>query len=223
MADYAAFISRGDVERAVLGLLSEPPEGSTYPLLAYYLARRERIAGLRPRTLPLPPAPESFRGSHDFEAYVQDLCPMVIAVVRPTGRPERKEGATYGQWFDVQVGAVVIAADEDSTRALADEYGAAVMAAMLENGKLNGFAVRTEFAAFPTTQFFDPTKRKLQRAVAGFSTYVEGVVGEWGGPTPLQPLTSDPYAVPGALPTVLPNGPGLTLTAIPADKPLPPQ
>lgn len=200
MADiYGALIARGDVEHAALKVLSTPPDGSTYPLLAYYLAERERQQHLKPRTLPLPPASDSYRGGLDFNAYAQDLCPMVIAVAQVIGPPERKEDARYGQWFSLQVGVIVVAADEDSTRALADEYGIALTAAIAQNGSLGKFATSTNLTGYPVTEFLDPTKRRLMRSVATFETYVEGVVGERQGP---QDYGRDPYAIPPGLPTV---------------------
>jgi hypothetical protein len=216
---FGSIISRGDVERAVLRLLRTPPEGSTYPLLVYYLAERERQAGLPARTLPVPPAPESFRGTLDFTAYVQDLCPMVLAVVQPVGAPERLEGATYGQWYDVQLGAVIVGTDEDSTRALADEYAASIMAAVLQQGSLGGFAIKTDLSAAPKTEFFDPKQRRLVRSIVGFRTQVAPIVGEWGGPSRLVPLGPDPYAEPGVLPTV--ESVDVTLDALTPADPLP--
>jgi hypothetical protein len=196
---YGPLVARGNVESAALATLSQPPEGGFQPLIVYYLAAVERANGLPPKTLRVPPGERSYLGGIDFETYGGDQLPTLIAVAQPVNAPERDGGGEYGQWFELQVAAVVSAESEDDARSLADSYGIAATALILQHGALGGLAVKTNLNDFPRTEFVDPDDRRLMRSVAGFHVLVQPVVTERYRPLSFGP---DPYADPGYCPEV---------------------
>jgi hypothetical protein len=192
---FGPLVSRGDVEAAVLAQLQSPVSG-----IVFYIAERERRAGLSPRTLPTPPSLMSYRGGIDFETFKRDETPLLIAVVQPTGEPERLDSTNYGQWFEVQVAAVIRDESEDEARGLADHYGIAVAACLSQNGGLGGLenVVRTRLVGFPRVEFVNPDVREVIRSVQTFRVEVDPVLAERYGPTKAQPgPPKDPYGPPG--------------------------
>jgi hypothetical protein len=195
---FGPFVSRADVEHAVLNTLQTPPAGTGYPALVYYLAEAERLAGQPAHTFDMPPS-GSYRASLDFTRYIADGLPLLIVVVKPTGRPERYERGQYSQWFDVQVAAVVKGDDEDAARALADAYGVAIANLIEQSGGLGPnrdstgrFAIKTNLEAFPDVEFEESatSSRNVLRTVVTFQTCVAPVLIETGPPS----FPQDPYA-----------------------------
>lgn len=161
--------------------------------LPTYLWEAERANGLRKGTLPHPPTPKSYRGGLDFFDWEQDECPTVIAVVNPMGEPERTASIGYSQWFEIQVGAVVIDDNPDIARAIAGYYGSAVTGAILQNGDLGGMASRTVMTAAPKLEFQDPDERIDLQVAATFESLVAPIVTDQGGPAVPTPPDSPQY------------------------------
>lgn len=172
-----------DVETAYLRLLQD-----WLPAMLYVL---ERQKGLPRHSIIRPPGPSSYIGGLDFDTYEQDLCPMITVVVNPTGGTERN-GAGYGQWFEVQVGVSVVSESEDEARLAAGYLGIAASAAITQNGSLGGLATRTEMISAPGTEFIDSDIRRLCLSRAVYQTFVDGLVDPNSGPgTPTPP--DSPY------------------------------
>lgn len=206
---FGSIIGRNLVEQAVLSLLSTPPSGSSFPLIQFYLAEVERQQGLAAQTLPPPPGVDSYRGGLDFDTFEQEWAPVITCVAEPTGIPERREEGVYGSWYEIRVGAVVTEQDEDTARLLADRYGAALMACLLQNGGLGTrtdfptgttvpFATRTVLELAPETTFPNPRMRRLQQSTVILRTFVDQIATEPG------PITfpASPYTTPSAWPTI---------------------
>lgn len=193
-------IDRFHVEHAVLDTLRKPPVDGGKPRIAYYLADVERQRGLKARSLPLPPAEESYRGGMDFETFKEDQFPLLIAVVKPDGPPIPLDTLrTYGQGFSVQVAATVDAETEDEARALADRYGIAVAGAILAHGSLGIGATNTSLTGFPDPEFPDVDMRAIIRSIVTFTTYIAPVID--GSATPWS-WSTDPYQIPSDWPEI---------------------
>lgn len=208
-AIFGSLRGHPDVEAAVLSTLRT--------WLPTMLRVRERRLTMPPGTLRDPPGADSYIGGIDHENWEQDLCPMVIVVVNPTGNAERNSGS-YGQWFEVEVSATHIESTEDESRVMAGHVGVAVMAALTQNGGLGGFASRTELASAPRVEFVDPDQRRLTRSITVFHVFVDGLVSENAGTNTPTPAASPQY--PGSptqpftdWPTVV--TPSVTLVAEP--------
>lgn len=207
---FGPVIGREVVEQQVLALLQTPPAGSSYPLVVYYLAEYERRRGLQPQTLPIPPGTDSYRGGLDWDQFEEEWAPQITVLVQPTGSAERYNDESgegiYGQWYEIQVGALVTEQDEDGARLLADRYAAALMLCLLQNGDLGTrvdyagntvpFATRTVLESAPRTDFLNDRLRRLVRSVVTIHSFVEQVVQETGpqtfGPNPYAPAPNWP-------------------------------
>lgn len=206
---FGGILGREQVEQAVLTTFQTPPAGSSYPLIVYYLAEVERQRGLNPRTLPVPPGPDSYRGGLDFDTFEEQWAPQLTVLAEPVGSAERHEEGVYGQWYEIRVGALVTEVDEDAARLLADRYGAAVGALLAQNGGLGTrvdfttgttipFATKTNVESVPRTEYPDPLLRRFVRSVVTLHTFVDQIVQE-DGPQAFGP---DPYATPLGWPTI---------------------
>jgi len=191
--DYGPMKGRGEIEAHVLATLAT--------WIIPYVAAYERLYRLVPRSVPVPPAPESIHGGIDFETWDAAIAPELIALVQPAGGMERYPQEGYGQWFEVQVAAVVhTEGDQDGTRRLADIYGTLLQALLTEQGAfgtaLDGvtpFADRTRLMEGAAIAFLDDTVRDVARATVIVHTFVAGLANDLAGPR-VPPL--DPYAVP---------------------------
>lgn len=211
---FGPYISRADVQNAVLTLLQTPPIGA-YPLIVHYLAEAERHASEQARTFD---TPLTYRGGIDLEVYQADLLPAIIVVAAPVGRPERYDVGEYAQWFNVQLAAIVKAESEHDARELADAYGLAMGLLVAQHGGLGEstvnpgtpFAEKTNLEAFPNVEFAvsATASRNVQRAVVTFQTLVQPVLTETGPPA----FNLDPYGAPDDLPLV--SDVEVTLTAV---------
>lgn len=186
--------------------------------LPTYLWEIERANVLVRGTIPHPPTPESFRADRDFLGWQQDECPTVIAVVNPTGETERSASAGYSQWFEIQIGAVVIDETEETAELIAGYYGTAIQGAILQNGSLGGISQRTEMTSAPRLEFQDPDERLGLQAAATFEVLVPMIVNDRIGPDAPTPAQSSQYGgAPSApfndWPTV--RTPGLQVQAEP--------
>ena len=206
---FGSIVSRDLVEQAVLGVLQTPPSGSTYPLIAYYIAELERQLGLQPQTLPLPPGPSSYRGGLDFDTFEQEWAPVIMCVANPSGIAERKHEGFYGSWYEIRVAALVTEQDEDTARQLADRYGAAVMACLAQNGGLGTrtdfvtgtavpFAEKTIVDTVAETTFPNPRMRRLAQSTVTLRSFIDQIVTE-PGPTS---FPANPYTLPAPWPTI---------------------
>lgn len=197
---YGLGSGRGDIEEQVIRTLRD--------WIVPYVADYERQNELNPRTLPVPPTPESIHGGIDFVTFSAELFPELIVVVQPTGPVERYgEDGTYGQWFSVDVAAIVtVEGDQNLTRGLADAYGEILQKLIPQQGafgfKADGvsdFAVRTRLESAYSLEFQDETVRDIMRATVMARTFIEDLVSDYEGPR-VPPV--DPYAVPIPLPLI---------------------
>lgn len=193
VAIYGGGIGRGDLEAHVLQTLRS--------WIVAYLADYEREQGIPPRTLPIPPTPESFHGGLDFQTFSSDLTPELIVVCQPERTVERYGDGTYGAWFTVDVGAVCyVEGDQDRTRALADAYGTVLQKLLPQQGAfgfqadgVTDFATRTRLEEPYALSFVDESVRDIVLATTRVLTFLEALVVDYSGPrTP----PTNPYAVP---------------------------
>lgn len=210
--EYGPLVSRWQVEQAVLNTLQQPPANDvTYPRVVYYLAEVERMNGLAPRTIPLPPGANSYRGGADFDTMQAEWFPMIHVVANPVGNAEAVDPATYGQAYQVQVAATVGDDDEDTARMYADHYGIAITGCLLQKGSLGGISSSTILERMPNTELLASGARQVARSVMEFTTTVVATVGT-SGPTS---WPDDPYDDAPVWPVV--NEVNVTLTAKPID------
>lgn len=199
---YSQVVTLHDVEQAVISQLRT--------WIPACLAEVERQAGIAPGTIPSPPdAINSFTGGIDFNTWSPALTPVLITVVQPVGEPEREYGnGTYLQTFEIQVATIVQEGDEDTSRAVAQFYGAAVMMALVQHGSLGTFsqtgnqvALKTVLAGYPHTIFPDPSPnaRRVVRSEVTVHSLIDQVVTETAGPATPPSL---PYQAPGDWPEV---------------------
>jgi hypothetical protein len=173
-----------DVEFAVLNTLE-----TWLPVMLRVLERRHSLpAG----TLREPPGRSSYIGGTDLTSWREDICPMVIAVVNPTGQTEHNS-AGYGQWYEVEVGTIHIEASEDEARVMAGHVGTAVMASLAQHGSLGGLATRTNLISAATVELPDPDERVVSRSRSMFHVFIDGLVDDTAGPNTPTPPDSPQY------------------------------
>lgn len=195
------------VKQATITLLSAPPtdvngEVAGSPLIVYYLAEVERQAGLRPGTLPTPPAPDSYYGGVDFESWNEDLLPSIIVVVDPIDEPAPFGDGTIGHWFEMQIGVVVQADSEDAAQMIASHYGTAIMGAVLQSGDLGGVANGTELTLAAKVELLEDEENRLfAKSVLTVRTYLDQIVARFIGPAGPVSWPTDPYTPPPDWPT----------------------
>jgi hypothetical protein len=184
-AIYGPLIGTWDVEQAVIKTLDE--------WIDSYLTAVERDHEIRPRTLARPSQVDGIYGGIDFESWEEDLLPALIVVVNlaPNG-DELLASAGYGQWYEVQIGAVVIGDDEHQARELGSHYIAAAAGVLVQQGSLGGFAGRTELVVAPHVEFPNLEERRLANGVCAVNVFVEPIVDEKLGPVSPDPLTNPP-------------------------------
>lgn len=200
MSIFGTLIEAQQVENAVLSTVAV--------WLPDYLAETERQLGLRNRQVPRPPAPESLFGGIDFLSVEQDLCPSIIAVVQPTGEPELTGTGDYNQWFEIQIGTVVIGEDEHQARLYARAYAGMLTLLATQKGSFGGLCQRTRLTDSPRVSWLDPDLRTVCLTVATVHSMVDGSVNEKAGPE-----TTDPHSSvlwPGNPDSPWPNWPNVT-------------
>ena len=187
-----ALIGPNDVEDAILATLR-----TWLPLYLYEIEQDNELdeQSLRSSGAGAGNA-ASYRGGIDFELWQEDELPVVIAVVKPIGRPERSASAGIGQAYDVQV--AVIYADTESehiSRRQAAYYGVAIQGAILQQGGLGDTLaelVETRLENAPATSFRDPDERRLVECTTGFRVFVQPIVddqlGLYVAPPPAPPF-----------------------------------
>lgn len=191
-------VSRGNVTQAVLTTLAA--------WLETYLADLERQNGLNLNDVPRPPTPESVHGALDFLAWRRDLTPEVIVIAEPYGEAELFGEGQYSQWYEVQIGTVIVTDDESTSTQIADIYGAAIEGCIAGNGDLSGLAERTRMIVASKTEFEDAAVRGVQRSVVVFRTLIENVVSETtrpAVPVPDGQLPPEPFDATSANLTVI--------------------
>lgn len=176
-----------NVEQTVLGTLTA--------WLDLYLHDLERQNDLAAGTIPRPPAPESLIGGTDFESWQEDLLPMLIVVVNPAGNPEINRPDGYSQAYQVDIAAVLTAADERTARMYAGLYAAAAMGVIIQpHGPLDELANHTTLTGAPSVALPDPEIRRLARGQCSFSIIVDGIANDDDGP--IDPLPQQDPSIP---------------------------
>ena len=156
-----------------------------------YLAEIERKEGLRNKTIPRPPTPESFHGGLDATGWQAPELPKIIVQVQPEGGPERDISVGYDQAYRVIVTAVVLANGgseafsegnvEDEARQLASLYGAASMLLTQQTG-LGGLSLDVILTGTPALSFPNPDERSIVKADTEFRVHVGPVIEQNKGP-----------------------------------------
>lgn len=199
-ATFGVIVSRNQIEAAVLSLLSSPPpaSGSSYPLVAYYLAEIERQSGLAAKTFPLPPGPSSYRGGADAMTMLAEWFPMYSVVVQSQST-EYLDRFNLAATYKLQVTATVADDSEDTARLYADGLGAAAAKALMDFGSLGGIASSTMLTDAPDIAFLDA--RDARQVARSTVTAMVSVMPVLQLATP-QTWGADPYVDPTAWPTV---------------------
>jgi hypothetical protein len=182
---FGPLVGGSTIEAAVLDTLRT--------WLPTYLWEVERQHNIAKGTLPHPPTPESYHGGVDFSSWQEDTCPEVIVVCNPTGEPERSGSVGYSQAFEIQIAAVVIDAEEDTSRLVAGYYGEALQGALVQQPALGGLAEHTVMTSAPHLELQDPDERRLHQVSAAFQTFIAPIVIDQGGPDVPTPSDSPLY------------------------------
>lgn len=206
-------VTRKDVTDAVVSLLTDTP-GETPNWLELYLREIESQKGILHR-LPRPSKPESVHGGLDFESWDESLIPEIIVVAQPAaGGAERRASGDYDQWYEIEVAVMIVERDQQRAIDIADYYGAAIMAAIVQNNEIGALdAVMTELVSAPKTEYDQVETRTWARSVGTFRTLVQAVVNDRNRPdlpTPIPPLA------PNEATSV-----DITLDTYPVDEPIP--
>lgn len=149
--------------------------------LDYYLARAEDAEGLLAGTVP---RPREWRlpQTRDGTARI-DLMPMVVVTTSGVRDPQRFDGHVDAVW-DITVAALVHGADYDTTARDAGVYGAAIRAAIDQNGDLGrgagadwqrGFAAYTHWTGESYDAVSDAQQRTLGEAGVHFAVHVTAI------------------------------------------------
>lgn len=171
-----------------------------------YVAALERETGREPRSVPLPKA--WVRRNDAVARWPENRVPAIALVSPGLSTDPVKDGeGNYSCAFELAVGAIVNARDQQSANDLAKLYAAAIRTLLLQRGDLGGFANGTVW----TKEGYTDTPADYLKigaiATVTFDVIVEGVAVDHGGP--LAP-SDDPYLDPGDWPTVATTA--LTLT-----------
>lgn len=170
---FGPLLSTWDVDQAVLATLRKWWDE--------YIAAVERQKGVPVKTIPRPPGDESFRRGLDFEYYEEDGLPAVIVNSKPSGEPEVHPSTGYTQRYEVKIGCICEAEDEQTAQKRAAFNGAASQL-LVQQSELGGFAERTRMIAAPELDMPDDEDRWLCRAITGFYVWVAPVVIAEAGP-----------------------------------------
>lgn len=104
------------------------------------------------------------------------MCPGLKAA------PEREGAGTYRARWDLQAGAVVSASRPSQTRQLAQLYGAAIRAAILQRPSLGGFAQAVTWTDEANGDMSPVDSRSLGYTSVAFTVDVTDAVDAMGGP-----------------------------------------
>lgn len=107
------------------------------------------------------------------------------------GAPEREGAGSYRARWDLQAGAVVSASRPAQTRQLAQLYGAAIRAAILQHPGLGGFAQAVTWTDESNGDMSPVDSRSLGYTSVAFAVDVHAVVDAAGGPL-LPDASADP-------------------------------
>jgi hypothetical protein len=178
---FGRLVSPWDIEVAVLTTLR-----TWMPSYLGEISRQQ--APLQTRL----PAPGSYVGSPDLEAWAQEDNPCVIVVVNPEGDPERTSDGIF-QTYRAQVAVVILDDDPDQARMMASFYGAAVMGAITQRGSLGGIATGTVLTGAPTLSLPDEDERGIYLCLTTFAVTVCPIVQPSAGPAVPTPPDSPEY------------------------------
>lgn len=121
-AAIGAILTRGQVESATVATLNT--------WLGTYLSEVERQIGQTEGAIQRPAA---IYGSLDDRQGETENTPAVIVIAQPSGESYRQGNGDLNEWYRIRVEAVCVAGNEDDARYLADAYGAAIRAAVMQS------------------------------------------------------------------------------------------
>lgn len=164
---------RWQVEQAVVATLNT--------WLGQYLTEVERQLGKAQGAIERPAA---ICGSLDNMQGEAENTPAVLVVAQPTGENYRSGSGELNEWYLIKVISICIQGNETDARLLADVYGAATQAAVLQgwsqtqpvngiNHLASDLAVRTP----PETEFFEAdSTRDMTQATVEFDAFVSSAI-----------------------------------------------
>jgi hypothetical protein len=155
-----------------------------------YLARVEKHYGLKPRTIQTPRS-YVFADDGSLNKRPEKQLPCVLITCTGTKGDARREGdGTYRAPWSVGVGVLVSSKDQLSSSNLAQWYSTAIMALMVHNGTLGGFAEATTWRGQRNDDLKPEQNRTLAAGTNVFEVLVPEVVRKGAG---LKAPPEDPY------------------------------
>lgn len=153
---------------------------------------------LGPASMDQIPTPQSINTRNDFIKFPEDRLPAIVIINSGLAdEPEADGEGIYHGWWALGIGVVCSASTEDATRVLAQIYGAAIRALMVQKQRLNGkpyqvLWVDESYDDMPN----DDQTRTLRTVRLIFRVWVDEVVSKWAGPAAPDP--PDPDTQPGS-------------------------
>jgi len=163
-----------------------------------YLQEMELQLGRTRRKVPVP---RSFMIAGALEQLRENQLPGIL-VQSPgiTGLPYHDGSGMYTATWRMAITGLISALDQDSTRAVAKLYGAAMRAIVVQKPTLGGFAINSVWTSESYNDLPSPDgERNLTLVMVHADVTVEDVVNKMGGPrTYPAPDPPDPATQPGS-------------------------
>lgn len=142
------------------------------------------------------PAPRLYTTRNEFTQFPEDQMPMCV-VVSPglVSEPKREGDGTYNAWFALAVGFAAAGRDADTSRFLAQVYGAAGRAILLHKSSLGGVASGVEWTDESYDNLVTEDDRVVRACYNMYQFHVAGIVQKGMGPAVTIP---DPVEQPGS-------------------------
>lgn len=171
-----------DVRRAVKETIQE--------WIETYIAAVERHYGLDPKTIALPKS-YVFSDDGSLDKSPEDQVPCVVILVPATAERAKREGTgAYRVKWNVTVSVIVSSFSQSFTSDLAQYYSTAVLALMVHQGTLGGFAESTIWRGQRNDDLKPEEKRTLAAGTNVFEVLVPDVVRKGAG---LKAPPEEPY------------------------------
>lgn len=178
-----------------------------------YLSEVEFRSGYDRRSID---RPRSYNTVFDLDKYPEDALPTIAIVSAGINDPpERVGNGKYNGWWDWACVVIVGQKDEQATRIVAQLYGAAIRAMVLQHSDIEG-AVSDTLYESETYQYGQITGRSRSIGIVAleFRSYIEGLIQEPEGPAlPDPPI---PVVTPDDQPR--PDWPTVTSTHVKIEK-----
>ena len=174
------------------GMVEDAAAATLRLWLPTYLREIERQHGRAQLALPDPKSWLVYSHEDRPEDWPESGLPAVLLMCPGLkGEPAREGAGTYRARWDLQAGVVVSASRPAQTRQLAQLYGAAIRAAILQHPSLGGFAQAVTWADEANGDMSPIDSRSLGYTSVAFTVDVLDVVDARGGPI-LPDASADP-------------------------------